>query len=179
MAGLQVSRGKGSYLYGMLGLLGWTVLSKAACCFFRITSASFCLTTLLATAPAGVGSHDRVLGGWTGGLPVHSLPVASSTPLVQGVPGIPQARAKPQAPPQTPPAPFPSPPTFTGRAHQAEGDPGRCCSHPSLYMPRGASQGHWARAASILTSLTLVLVEKLPQLLLLLPHRQLGHRCVH
>lgn len=43
------------YLYGMAGGLGLLVLSKAAaCCFFRITSASFCFTTVLATAPAGV-----------------------------------------------------------------------------------------------------------------------------
>lgn len=101
--GHERAGGRGSYLYGMLGLLGWTVLSKAACCFFRITSASFCFTTLLATAPAGAESHDWVLGGWTGGLPVHSLPVALSIPLVHDVPGIPQARAKSQAPPQTPP----------------------------------------------------------------------------
>lgn len=47
----------------MLGLLGWTVLSKAACCFFRITSASFCLTTLLATAPAEADDHERVWDG--------------------------------------------------------------------------------------------------------------------
>lgn len=48
----------------MLGLLGWTVLSKAACCFFRITSASFCLTTLLATAPAEAENDEW---GWLGG----------------------------------------------------------------------------------------------------------------
>lgn len=33
--------------------------------------------------------------------------------------------------------------------------------------------------ASTLTSLALVLIEKLPQLLFLLPHLQLGHRRVH
>lgn len=48
----------------MLGLLGWTVLSKAACCFFRITSANFCLTTLLATAPAGAKHYEWL---WVGG----------------------------------------------------------------------------------------------------------------
>lgn len=36
-----------------------------------------------------------------------------------------------------------------------------------------------AGKASILTSLALVLIEKLPQLLLLLPHRQLRHRRIH
>lgn len=40
------------YLYGMAEGLGLLVLSKAACCFFRMTSASFCFTTVLATAPA-------------------------------------------------------------------------------------------------------------------------------
>lgn len=68
----------------MLGLLGWTVLSRAACCFFRITSASFCLTTLLATAPTGVGDQERAGGGWAVASLPHCLATALSILAVRG-----------------------------------------------------------------------------------------------
>lgn len=45
--------------------------------------------------------------------------------------------------------------------------------------PSAAGPGPRAGDASVLTSLALVLIEKLPQLLLLGPHLQLGHRRVH
>lgn len=161
----------------MLGLLGWTALSKAACCFFRITSANFCLTTLLATAPVG-GGHAWDWSGWTGGPAcLHIFCHCLSTPLVQyKVSQDFSGKSQPRGPIRHHPHFYPR--YIHRQSPASRGRPALASLHPSPSVPRWAGHGH-RREASILTSLALVLMEKLPQLLLLLPHWQLGHRRVH
>ena len=76
------------------------------------------------------------------------------------------------------PTGLPSPTPVTCSAWQAESGP----TGAGIVLPRPHS-GPWTRRgvgeASILTSFALVLIEKLSQLLFLLPHLQLGHRRVH
>lgn len=120
----------------------------------------------------GMGRQEATL--------VHSLPAAPSTAPIQSVLGTPQVRTKLEASPQ----PFPH--TRPHLHSQAEPSKQRdiwagVTPTPALTCPhrRAMDTGRGWDGGSILTSLALVLIEKLPQLLLLLPHRQLRHRRVH